>query len=154
MNLRGSLKDTVTGSLILFVCFLIYVVVIPREVEQKIQRGLASDFFPKLSVAWTGIFAGLLVCKSIFGRKKYSEEEVASEKDKHVFLWMISTILIVVLYLVLCPLIGYIASTVLALISLMCIFGERRLLVLLLTSVVLSFVIYAVFGLLVNVDFP
>ena len=154
MNIVKGNRDIVVGGALLVFCILVYFIAIPSYVEENIQRGLSPAFFPKLSVIWIALFAAMLMAKSLLAKKKTEKQETSRTIDKTARLRVGCTIAAVVLYLVFCPLIGYIASTILTLLCLMGIFGEIRYWVLILVPVIITLVIYLIFGYSLDIVFP
>lgn len=154
MKTKITSADFLAGLLLLAICVLIYFVIIPREVQGEIQRGLPPDFFPKFSMTWVGLFAIFLMAKSLFVKVDalQSEEPFIRRKEgrKGVVLAIVGTIV----YLLLCSLISYIPATIVALIILMRVFGERRWIMLVTVPVAITFAIYVLFAKVMIVQLP
>ena len=154
MKTKKTSKDVFIGIFLLSICSFIYFVVIPREVQGEIQRGLPPDFFPKFSVVWVGIFAIFLMFRGLFTKPKdlLSDETLKQVREgrKGVIFVTAGTIF----YLVLCPLISYVPATAVTLIILMWVFGERRWIMLVTIPVIVTLAIYVLFAKVMFVQFP
>jgi len=154
MKTRKTSEDFLTGIFLLSICSFIYFVVIPREVQGEIQRGLPPDFFPKFSVIWVGIFAIFLMLRGLFTKPKdfLSDETLKQIREgRKGFIFVTAG---TIFYLVLCPLISYVPATAVTLIILMWVFGERRWIMLVTVPVIVTLAIYVLFAKVMIVQLP
>ena len=154
MKIRIVSKDCLIGVLLISICILVYLVIIPREVQGEIQRGMPPDFFPKLSVALVGFFAFFLLVKGLFSKAENLQSMESPLKIKEGRKGVILVICGTIFYLVLCSLISYIPSTILTLIILIWIFGERRWIMIVTAPLIATVGIYFLFGKLLSLQFP
>jgi len=154
MRTRKISEDFLIGTFLLSICSIIYFVVIPREVQGEIQRGLPPDFFPKFSVIWVGIFAIILMFRGLFTKPKDLLSDQTLKQIREGRKGVIFVITGTIFYLVLCPLISYIPATVVSLISLMWVFGERRWIMLVTIPVIVTLAIYVLFAKVMIVQLP
>ena len=154
MKTRKTSEDFLTGIFLLSICSFIYFVIIPREVQGEIQRGLPPDFFPKFSVIWVGIFAIVLVFRGLFTKPKDLLSDQTLKQVREGRKGVIFVITGTLFYLVLCPLISYIPATVVSLIFLMWVFWERRWIMLVTIPVIVTLAIYILFAKVMIVQLP
>jgi hypothetical protein len=154
MKIKKIPEDFLIGIVLLSICFFLYVVIIPREVQGEIQRGMPPDFFPKFSVAWIGLFAIFLMVKSLFSRAKELPSEKALKQIKEGRKGVIFAIIGTIFYLVLCSLISYIPATLVTLLLFMRVFGERRWIMLITVPAVIVLAIYVIFAKIMIVQLP
>ena len=154
MKQRITSQDFLVGLLLIAVCLVVYFVIVPKQVQGEIQRGLPPDFFPKFSLIWVGLFAFFLSVKSLFARATdlpFEESAIAlKEGRKGVTFAIVGTLS----YLILCSLTGFIPSTLLILVILMWIFGERRRIMFVTVPLIVTVAIYLVFAKLMAVQLP
>lgn len=154
MKIKSVALDFWIGILLVWVCLLVYFVIIPREVQSEIQRGMAPNFFPKLSVIWVGAFSLFLLVKSLFPRTGNDQSQESMFERRLGRKGVVFTISLSILYLVLCSLISFVISTILALAILMWTMGERRWYIIVPATLMTTFGIYIIFGWLMSVQLP
>lgn len=134
------------------ICLVTYFIIIPREVESEIQRGLPPTFFPNLSVIWVGAFSLLLMARSFFiGNEEQSESRAERRSGR---IGAVFTIAASTVYLILCWLFSFIISTVVILAVMMWALGERRWPLIAGATLATTFGIYVVFDWLMSVQLP
>jgi len=154
MKLKSIAQDLWIGIGLVSVCLLAFFVIIPREVEDEIQRGLPPTFFPNLSVIWIGAFSLILLLKSLFPgtvdpQPRESAADTISGRKGAIF-----TIFASIFYLILCSLVSFVISTIVTLAILMWTLGERRWHFIVTATLVTTLGIYIVFGWLMSVQLP
>ena len=154
MKIKSIGQDFWAGIFLIAVSLLAYFIIIPREVQGEIQRGLAPTFFPKLSAFWVGVFSLLMLVRSLFSETKNDGSEPSLVEKRLGQKGVIYTILGSILYLVLCSLISFVISTILTLVLLMWILGERRWYLIATATLVTTFGIYLLFGRFMSVQLP
>ena len=154
MKIKSLGPDFWIGILCVSVCLLAYFVVIPREVEGEIQRGVAPTFFPKLSAIWIGFFSIFMLIKSLFSTTKNNQSEENLAEKRLGRKGVILTILGSIVYLILCSLVSFVTSTILILVLLMWTLGERRWYLIATATLVTTFGIYILFGMFMSVQLP
>lgn len=155
--------DLVIG--ILFVVFSVAVLlVIPHQVQETVGA-TGSGFMPKVvSYGLLGL-GGLLILSSLFKMKKSNKEkeqepheaeaEAESEEEADENLRRISLVAaIAVAYFFLTRYIGYLYATIITLAALFVVFGEKRVWMVALLSIVGAGIIYFVFTDLFYVRLP
>lgn len=154
MRIRSGAQDFWLGCLLIVICFSAYFVIIPREVQGEIQRGMAPDFFPKLSVVWVCLFSLLMLVRCLFAKTKDDPSPETRDEKRQGRKGVIYTILGSVLYLILCSLFSFVLSTIFTLVLLMWILGERRWYILAAATLATTFGIYILFGQFMSVQLP
>ncbi|MBW1800483.1 MAG: tripartite tricarboxylate transporter TctB family protein [Deltaproteobacteria bacterium] len=154
MKLKSVGDDFWVGIFLIVVCLLTYFIIIPREVQGEIQRGLAPTFFPRLSVVWVGIFSLFVLIRSLFSETKNHQPEESLIEKRLGRRGLIFTILGSVFYLVLCSLVSFVISTIVILVIFMWTLGERRWYLIVAATLVTTFGIYILFGRFMSVQLP
>jgi uncharacterized membrane protein len=154
MKIKPLEEDVWVGGLFFFICVFLYFVIVPREVQGEIQRGLAPDFFPKLSVWWVGIFSLFILAKRLVSDEKDHRPEESSIERRAGRKGALFTVLGSILYLILCCLVSYVVSTILILVILTWVLGERRWYMIAVATLVTTFGIYFLFGSFMSVQLP
>ena len=154
--MRGKIisRDFVIGVLLFVVCLVTYFIIIPRQIEGEIQRGLPPDFFPKFAVAFVGIFSVFLVFKDLLTKTEDAGPDETPVQKRLGRKGLVITIIASLIYLILCTLIGYVISTLVMLAAFMWIFGERRWGFLVGVPLVTIAVIYLFFAKVMEVGLP
>ncbi|MFH1487324.1 MAG: tripartite tricarboxylate transporter TctB family protein [Pseudomonadota bacterium] len=154
MKIGSAAQDFWIGCLLIVICFAAYFVIIPREVQGEIQRGLAPDFFPRLSVIWVGLFSLLILVRCFFTKGRDDQTPETPDEKRMGRKGFIYTILGSILYLILCSLFSFVLSTIFTLVLLMWVLGERRWFMIAAATLVTTFGIYILFGKFMSVQLP
>jgi len=149
-----------------FALFLIFYLIPATIVEPTKQVILGSStsfwmssrFLPYLVAAMLGIMGSILAISDYFigvGReKKVLKTGEESKFSKHKIVRVITVMTIVLSYLYLMKLLGYVVASILILAALMYYAGIRKVIIILLTCTAFPLVLYLLFAKIMDVMFP
>lgn len=147
-------NDFWVGILFSLISLFLYFLVIPLQVQGKIQRGLPPTFFPNLSVVWVCIFSLVLIIKAFFQKELHDAESQSIAERKADRKGALLMIFGCILYIIFCYLINYIISTIIILIVLMLLFKEKKWYLIISTALIITFGIYFLFGKVMSLTLP
>lgn len=170
--MKPSTKDMMTGVIFLLFGLLMLFVIIPLTVPVSyVPPGQISPrFLPNAICGAITFFALIITVLTYFYRKGDSSSEAAVDTDvaepdacepakgetsSAFLMWApIITMGIIVLYFFLLVWFGFIPSSVFAVLAIMLTFGERRLWVLLVTTIMVPSVVWLFAAKLLNIPMP
>lgn len=158
--MKDTIRDLRSGVVTVACSLLTYFWLIPSQI--KIRRVVPNgpDFLPKLLVIIIGVCGVIMVVKSLYSlrkQEKLSLQTVMGSSPSNsikTFLPQIIFLAACAMYMVLIPLIGFITSSVLVLTFLLYFFGNTRIMMNLITSVIYVIVIFLIFTYVFRIKFP
>ncbi len=137
--MRRLHPEAIIGGILLVFCVVVYLI-IPIEIKALMRydasMGLSPAVFPKLSVFLIAGFSMILIFSSLRSKAGAPKEDRPAQK-MGMRTRVVTAFIILVVYVYLLGILGYLVITPLALGSLMWYFGERRWL-LILTAMILT----------------
>lgn len=130
-------QDIFSGSLLILCALIGYF--FAAQMENLVVAGLSAAFYPSL------LFTIMLICGSSLVYQGHKRQE---KNPFPAFKWgkILPMVVALSLYVLLLEYVGFIASTIIFLISAMLIFGERRKKILLTVPVITAVVVYYLFS--------
>lgn len=152
MNVR--LKSIIPHFMMMLFGVLI-VIITPFQVEVSNSSGEG----PRYLYYFTGgliILLSLNTCilNFIKIKKEKAENEFTEKQQKKSYSRVILSLILILLWILTVGIVGFITTTVLFIAGLMLILGERRLLVIVITSIVFSLLTFYVFNNLLRISLP
>ncbi len=148
--------DVVAGGVLLGFSVGVYLI-IPIEIQELMRydasMGLSPAVFPKLSVFLIAVFSAILI---LFGlrSKGIALGEDRQEPRMGSRARVITTFIIILVYVYLIGILGYLVITPLALITLMWYFGERRWLLILSLAILTTAALFYFFRYVMYIILP
>lgn len=147
---QNSKADIVAAICLLLVSFLVFW--ISRGFPSS-KTGIGVSTFPKLLAGLLIIFSIIIIIQAI-KNSSFSEKEPIFKEFKKGHKLIIAVIIILIIYIQMLEVLGFILSSFLLLITLMFIFGERRKIILLLVPLLFSVILYLIFDKIAMVFLP
>ncbi|NIS69558.1 MAG: hypothetical protein GTO12_11585 [Proteobacteria bacterium] len=152
--MRRIHPDVVVGGVLLVFCVVVYLI-IPIEIQELMRydasMGLSPAVFPKISVFLIAGFSAVLI---FFGLRP---KDVAQDRRALGIgsrARVITTFTIILVYVYLIGILGYLVITPLALIILMWYFGERRWLLILSVAILTTTGLFCFFRYIMYIILP
>ena len=154
--MREVHPDVVVGGVLLVFCVVVYLI-IPIEIQELMRydasMGLSPAVFPKLSVFLIAGFSAVLIFSAL------RPKDVAPREDRRALgmgsrARVITTFIIILAYVYLIGIVGYLVITPLALIILMWYFGERRWLLILSVAILATTGLFCFFRYIMYIILP
>ena len=147
---QNSKADIVAAIFLLLVSFFVFW--ISKDFPSS-KTGIGVSTFPKLLAGVLIIFSIIIIIQAI-KNSSFSKKEPIFKEFKKGHKLIIAVIIILIIYIQMLEVLGFILSSFLLLITLMFIFGERRKIILLLVPLLFSVVLYLVFSKMAMVFLP
>jgi hypothetical protein len=147
---KNSKADIVAAICLLLVSFLVFW--ISKDFPSS-KTGIGVSTFPKLLAGLLIIFSIVIIIQAI-KNSSFSKKEPTFKEFKKGHKLIIAVIIILIIYIQMLEVLGFILSSFLLLITLMFIFGERRKIILLLVPLLFSVILYLVFSKMAMVFLP
>jgi hypothetical protein len=152
--MRRIHPDVVVGGVLLVFCVVVYLI-IPIEIQELMRydasMGLSPAVFPKISVFLIAGFSAVLI---FFGLRP---KDVAQDRQALGIgsrARVITAFIIILVYVYLIGILGYLVITPLALIILMWYFGERRWLLILSVAILTTTGLFCFFRYIMYIILP
>lgn len=146
--MKSGLRDISTG-VILFI-FSIFGYIIANDFSEP-NDFYGPDFFPKLILIALAILSLGLGIKGVINLK---DDKSKNYLDKKVFFLILVYILLLIVYINLFFITGFIISTIIFLIVAQYLFGLRKWITIFLVSIIVPFTLYYLFTALFNIPLP
>ncbi|WP_019377487.1 tripartite tricarboxylate transporter TctB family protein [Virgibacillus halodenitrificans] len=148
--MRSSIKDISTG--ILLIGFSVFMYLIANSFGRSQTETLyGPDFFPKLVLILLIAFSIVLCIKGFLSLKG---ESTKWEIDRKLIFQILLYIILLVIYINLFFIIGFVYSTIVFLLIGQYLFGLRKWIRLILVAIIVPFVLYYLFTNLFNIPLP
>lgn len=147
---KNSKADIVAAICLLLVSFLVFW--ISKDFPSS-KTGIGVSTFPKLLAGLLIIFSIVIIIQAI-KNSSFSKKEPTFKEFKKGHKLIIAVIIILIIYIQMLEVLGFILSSFLLLITSMFIFGERRKIILLLVPLLFSVILYLVFSKMAMVFLP
>jgi len=147
---KNSKADIVAAICLLLVSFLVFW--ISKDFPSS-KTGIGVSTFPKLLAGLLIIFSIVIIIQAI-KNSSFSKKEPTFKEFKKGHKLIIAVIIILIIYIQMLEVLGFILSSFLLLITLMFIFGERRKIILLVVPLLFSVILYLVFSKMAMVFLP
>lgn len=147
---KNSKADIVAAICLLLVSFLVFW--ISKDFPSS-KTGIGVSTFPKLLAGLLIIFSIVIIIQAI-KNSSFSKKEPTFKEFKKGHKLIVAVIIILIIYIQMLEVLGFILSSFLLLITLMFIFGERRKIILLLVPLLFSVILYLVFSKMAMVFLP
>lgn len=147
---KNSKADIVAAICLLLVSFLVFW--ISKDFPSS-KTGIGVSTFPKLLAGLLIIFSIVIIIQAI-KNSSFSKKEPTFKEFKKGHKLIIAVIIILIIYIQMLEVLGFILSSFLLLITLMFVFGERRKIILLLVPLLFSVILYLVFSKMAMVFLP
>lgn len=147
---KNSKADIVAAICLLLVSFLVFW--ISKDFPSS-KTGIGVSTFPKLLAGLLTIFSSVIIIQAI-KNSSFSKKESTFKEFKKGHKLIIAVIIILIIYIQMLEVLGFILSSFLLLITSMFIFGERRKIILLLVPLLFSVILYLVFSKMAMVFLP
>ena len=147
---KNSKADIVAAICLLLVSLLVFW--ISKDFPSS-KTGIGVSTFPKLLAGLLIIFSIVIIIQAI-KNSSFSKKEPTFKEFKKGHKLIIAVIIILIIYIQMLEVLGFILSSFLLLITLMFIFGERRKIILLLVPLLFSVILYLVFSKMAMVFLP
>lgn len=152
MNIKESKVEQAGGIVLGVFSLLLYFLIIPAEVVDVQKFGVSPRFLPEK----TALFLLLLsICLFVSGYRKIGQEnqKIYTINAKEIKL-VAKSLLLLVCYIIVFDLLGYIVPTIVTLAIFMYMFGQRKIKPLLLVSLGLPIIIYMFFTKVLQMVLP
>ncbi|NQU99409.1 MAG: tripartite tricarboxylate transporter TctB family protein [Parcubacteria group bacterium] len=147
---QNSKADIVAAICLSLVSFLVFWI---SKGFPSSKTGIGVNAFPKLLAGLLIIFSIIIIIQAI-KNSSFSKKEPIFKEFKKGHKLIIAVIIILIIYIQMLEVLGFILSSFLLLITLMFIFGERRKIILLLVPLLFSVILYLVFSKMAMVFLP
>ncbi len=147
---KNSKADIVAAICLLLVSFLVFW--ISKDFPSS-KTGIGVSTFPKLLAGLLIIFSIVIIIQAI-KNSSFSKKEPTFKEFKKGHKLIVAVIIILIIYIQMLEVLGFILSSFLLLITLMFVFGERRKIILLLVPLLFSVILYLVFSKMAMVFLP
>lgn len=147
---KNSKADIVAAICLLLVSFLVFW--ISKDFPSS-KTGIGVSTFPKLLAGLLIIFSIVIIIQAI-KNSSFSKKEPTFKEFKKGHKLIVAVIIILIIYIQMLEVLGFILSSFLLLITLMFVFGERRKRILLLVPLLFSVILYLVFSKMAMVFLP
>jgi len=147
---KNSKADIVAAICLLLVSLLVFW--ISKDFPSS-KTGIGVSTFPKLLAGLLIIFSIVIIIQAI-KNSSFSKKEPTFKEFKKGHKLIIAVIIILIIYIQMLEVLGFILSSFLLLITLMFIFGERRKIILLVVPLLFSVILYLVFSKMAMVFLP
>ncbi|WP_158232536.1 tripartite tricarboxylate transporter TctB family protein [Sporosarcina sp. P13] len=147
--MKKEISDISTGTVLLIFSLIGYFYSTKLAVDSTIKYG--PDFFPKLVFSLLAFTSVILLLTAILRFKRSKEFVSMSQK---VIFGVVLFIVVLIGYIGLFFLTGFIISTIIFLLIGQWLFGIRKIPILIATSILLPFVLYFVFTFLFKIPLP
>ncbi len=156
MGIREIHPDAIIGGGLLVFCVVVYLI-IPFEIQELMRydasTGLSPAVFPKLSVFLIAGLSTILILSGLRS-KNFAQGEDRRARRTGIRARVITTFIIVVAYVYLIDILGYLVITPLALGLLMWHFGERRWLMILSSAILTTIGLFCFFRYIMYIILP
>lgn len=146
--MRTGARDISTGIILLIFCILGYISTVGFSDP---DTSYGPEFFPKLILVSLAILSLSLTIK---GCRNLTKGESKQAFDKKIFFLILSYIILLIIYINLFFITGFIISTIIFLIVGQYLFGLRKWLTLFLIAIIVPFALYYIFTALFNIPLP
>lgn len=147
---KNSKADIVAAICLLLVSFLVFW--ISKDFPSS-KTGIGVSTFPKLLAGLLIIFSIVIIIQAI-KNSSFSKKEPTFKEFKKGHKLIVAVIIILIIYIQMLEVLGFILCSFLLLITLMFVFGERRKIILLLVPLLFSVILYLVFSKMAMVFLP
>lgn len=147
---KNSKADIVAAICLLLVSLLVFW--ISKDFPSS-KTGIGVSTFPKLLAGLLIIFSIVIIIQAI-KNSSFSKKEPTFKEFKKGHKLIVAVIIILIIYIQMLEVLGFILSSFLLLITLMFVFGERRKIILLLVPLLFSVILYLVFSKMAMVFLP
>ncbi|MEL7564573.1 MAG: tripartite tricarboxylate transporter TctB family protein [Dehalobacterium sp.] len=144
-----SSRDVIGGGVL--VLFSIWFYLTAQAIPTGNITGMPPSFFPSFLAVCLGVCSAFLLGKGIKDVLQGKKTVVSQTKDQKTVLILLG---LLILYVVLFNIIGFIATTIIYLTCVMLLLKAGKLLKSVLISVVVTLVVYFIFGNLFNIPLP
>ncbi|WP_424580076.1 tripartite tricarboxylate transporter TctB family protein [Virgibacillus halodenitrificans] len=148
--MRSSIKDISTGILLIGFSVIMYLIANSFGRSQT-ETLYGPDFFPKLVLILLIAFSIVLCIKGFLSLKG---ESTKWEIDRKLIFQILLYIILLVIYINLFFIIGFVYSTIVFLLIGQYLFGLRKWIRLILVAIIVPFVLYYLFTNLFNIPLP
>lgn len=145
----NELKDIVISIVLILLSVLIYVWLIPNYIPENLTTGMSPRFFPTFGTFLIGGFSFILLVISIFKFTKNTKNTKTSSNKKEKMSIKLAPFAVVItlsFFIVIFQWFGFLVASPITIALLMGIFGQRKLTIVLLTSIVMTAVLFFVFN--------
>lgn len=146
--MKSGFRDISTGFIL--IAFAIFGYITANNFSDP-SVSYGSDFFPKLILILLAILSLVLCVKGILNIKN---DKSNSSFDKRVFFRIALFMTLLIVYINLFLVTGFIVSSIVFLIIAQYLFGLRKWLKLVLVSVIMPLILYYLFTVLFNIPLP
>lgn len=154
--IKKNYADIITGVFLIVFSGIIYFIILPIQVDQTPGPGLSAAFFPKL-ILWSLVLnATVIIVLNVL-----NQDENPQKNKQYNFEWgrrerklSLSVMTVCVLYVYFMDILGYLVATPLSLGGLMLLLGARRWMTIFVSVFLYTFILYVVFGYLLNINLP
>lgn len=145
MRNSSVIKDIIVSIILIGVSLVVYFWMIPNYVVLTHSAGMSPRFFPQFGTALVGIFSFFMLCSSIYRYLKNIPTENATSFDMQEFLYAVMVVFCMVIFVVIFDYAGYLWSAPVLILLLMVVFEARSPLIMLLTSALVTAVLFFAF---------
>jgi len=143
-------RGMITASLVL-IGLALYGIVESSRLERTMQMGVGIAFFPLSMSLVIGILAVVLLVGILKGKVEIQDKAICEKGGARR---VVTVVAILLAYIILIEIIGYVPSTFLFFFSMVLILQRGRILKTLLTSAACTFFLYAIFQLWLKSPLP
>ncbi len=136
-------KDLVSGLVLVVISLLLYFYLIPGQVADSQSGAMSPRFFPNLGSILIGIGGAILTVSSSL--KVLKKEKLKESTESQKLIRPISLIASMAVFIFIFEFVGYLFAAPVLIGLLMLVFGARKPLSILITSVIVTATIYVVF---------
>lgn len=138
--------------MLLFGIFLL--ILIPYQVSGVKITSLGPKFLPYLVAIGITILSLLSVIEGFLNKESIGEEADRETKENKSYIRTILTLLSLVIWLLLVPIIGFVITTIAFIATIIVIIGEYKIYQLIIIPLVVAFSVYYIFNNILNVILP
>ena len=143
-------RGMITASLVL-IGLALYGIIESSRLERTMQMGVGIAFFPLSMSLVIGILAVVLLVEILKGKVEIQDKPICEKGGARR---VVTVVAILLAYIILIEIIGYVPSTFLFFFSMVLILQRGRILKTLLTSAACTFFLYAIFQLWLKSPLP
>jgi len=132
--------NTISGALLFITSLVFLLVVIPNETAPGEEYGMPPSFLPNIIMIVIGVLSAALLLLNLFGNKKEESDPVPITAKNWLHLLIFAVIIMSSLLLM--TVIGFIASGALMIAAYMIYMGKRKVIPVVLTSIITPIFIY------------
>lgn len=152
MRFSEAKAEQVSGGMLGVFSLILYFGLIPWQIGDVKVAGVTPRFLPEMLALFMLLLSVLLIING-YGKRNKPDQKFYSFAPRETAL-VIKSLLVISLYIILLEWSGYLLTTILALGSLMYMYGQRKKKVLLPVSIGLPIVIYLFFTKVLQIVLP